>query len=1028
MAFAKVSGLFHQPACRAVVFSSLLFSFVHLASAQSTGAIQGTVADASGAAVAGAVITVTNGSTGQAQTVRSDSAGLYSAFSLQPGTYRVEVKASSLQTTTANNVIVAVGTNTRQNFTLQVAGTSQTVEIQSSAPVIETSSVSLGNVVNQRTVQEIPLNGRHFVDLAQLTPGTVTPPQTGSLTSPLRGQGSFSFNSSGAREDTVNFMINGINMNDISQNQITFQPTINTVAEFKLDNSTFSAEYGRNSGSIVNIATRPGTNALHAEAYDYLRNNFFDARNFSNPIGIAQAPFRRNQFGGDAGFPIRKDTTFLFLSYEQLKQRQSVPLSTVVLSPDQRALAAASPSSVVRSLLSFIPDANQPGNVFSGNAVAPVDIWQGTANFTQTFGQSNRLNAYYAMQQDQRNEPPTTQGNNLPGFGDQRHGVRQLLTLNQTTTISPTLVNEARAGFNRIHIVFAAADTSNAASYGINSGVNAPIGLPQITVSGAFEFGGISGFPQGRGDDTIVLSDTLNWVHGNHNVKFGAEYRQGIADSFSETPGTFGFSSIQNFLLDRANAFTANSSNRASRVYLPAVGAFVQDAYKVTPKFTLTLGLRYDWNGTPTEARDRFVIFDPSTVSLLHVGQTGGPSYAFNQSALNFEPRAGFAYDVFGTGKTVLRGAYAIFVDQPNSGVVSGLISNPPNSVPVTFSPTATSPFVSFENAYSMAGGSVAPTSVAQNFRDAYVQSWNFNVQQQLAADYGLTLSYVGSKGTSLNVARNYNQFSNGLRPYRFLSANSPIDPGLPLSNITVNESDANSSYQALWLSVTKRFSKNLQFDGSYTWSKSIDENSRNFQGIVIQDSNNIQGDRGVSDFDARHRFVLSGVYDLPFTRNRLVDGWEVSLIETLQSGNPINFHTNNTSFTGLQTLRPIVTGPVVTGYAPASNKTATFVSYLQNPAVFLDQGPAFGNLGRNVIVGPGFSNLDFALIKNTRLTENLTLQIRADAFDLLNQANFGQPGSNYPSSTFGLITNTRFPSGDSGSSRQLQLSMKVYF
>ena len=1028
LALTRSYGFYCKPARRALLAASFLLCFTVIDYAQSTGGIQGTVTDASGGAVAGATITITDNSTGQNQTVRSDSAGLYAAASIPPGSYRIEVKASALQTTTANNVVVAVGTTTRQDFTLQVAGTSQTVEIQSAAPVVETSSVSLGNVVDQRTVQEIPLNGRHFVDLAQLTPGTVTPPQNGFLTAPLRGQGAFSFNSSGAREDTVNFMINGINMNDISQNQITFQPTINTVEEFKLDNSTFSAEYGRNSGSIVNIATRAGTNTLHAEAYNYLRNNFFDARNFSNPIGIAQAPFIRNQFGGDAGFPIHKDTTFLFLSYEQLKQRQSVPLSTVVLSPAQRAQAATSSSTVVQSLLSFIPEANQPGNVFAGNAVAPVDIWQGTANFTQSFGQSNRLNAYYAMQQDQRNEPPTTQLNNLPGFGDQRHGVRQLLTLNQTTAISPTLVNEARAGFNRIHIVFAAADTSNAASYGIDSGVNAPIGLPQIAVSGAFEFGGISGFPQGRGDDTIVLSDTLNWVRGKHNIKFGAEYRQGIADSFTETPGTFSFSSIQNFLLDHANAFTANSSNRASRIYLPAIGAFVQDAYKVTPRLTLTLGLRYDWNGTPTEARNRFVVFDPTTISLLHVGQSGGPSYAFNQSALNFEPRAGFAYDVFGTGKTVLRSAYAIFVDQPNSAVVSGLISNPPNSVPVTFSPTAATPFVSFENAYSLAKGSVSPTSVAHNFRDAYVQSWNFNLQQQLAADYALTLSYVGSKGTNLNVARNYNQFAGGLRPYHFLSAISPIDPGLPLSNITVNESDANSSYQALWLTVNKRLSKNLEFNSSYTWSKSIDENSRNFEGVVIQDSNDIRGDRGLSDFDARHRFVLSGVYDLPFKRNRLVEGWEISLIETLQSGNPINFHTNNTSFTGAQTLRPSVSGTVETGYSPAINGTATYVSYLQNPQIFFDQGLSFGNLGRNVVLGPGFSDLDLALVKNTRLSERFNLQIRADAFDLLNQANFGQPGSNFPSSTFGLITNTRFPTGDSGSSRQLQLSMKFFF
>ncbi len=388
----------------------------------------------------------------------------------------------------------------------------------------------------------------------------------------------------------------------------------------------------------------------------------------------------------------------------------------------------------------------------------------------------------------------------------------------------------------------------------------------------------------------------------------------------------------------------------------------------------------------------------------------------------------GFAYDVFGTGKTVIRSAYAIFADQPNAGVVSGLISNPPNSVPVTFSPTASTPYVGFENAYSLAGGIVSPTSTAHNFRDDYVQSWNFNVQQQLANDYGMTLSYVGSKGTDLNIARNYNQFVNGVRPFPRLSLNSPIDPGAPLGNITVNESDANSSYQALWLTVTKRYAKNLQFSGSYTWSKSIDENSRNFEGVVIQDSNTIRGDRGLSDFDARHRFVLSGVYNLPFARNRLVSGWEISLVETLQSGNPINFHTTNTSLTGAQTVRPSVKGPVDVSYYPAFNGTATYVGYIDNPQVFYDQGKAFGNLGRNVVIGPGFSNLDLSLVKNTKLTERINLQLRADAFDLFNQANFGQPGSTYGTSTFGLITGTRFPTGDSGSSRQLQLALKLTF
>jgi len=593
-------------------------------------------------------------------------------------------------------------------------------------------------------------------------------------------------------------------------------------------------------------------------------------------------------------------------------------------------------------------------------------------------------------------------------------------------------------GFNRIHIVFAAADTTNPAALGINSGVDAPIGLPQITVTGAFAFGGINGFPQGRGDNTIIGSDTLSWIHGKHNVKFGAEYRHGMADSFTQTPGTFAFPTIAAFLADQANGFTANSSNRAARITIPSVGGFVQDAYKVSQKLTLTLGLRYDWNGTPTEALNRFVVFDPTTASLVHVGQSGGPAYAYDQSNRNFEPRFGLAYDVRGDGRTVIRSAYAIFTDQPNVGVVSGLNANPPYSIPLSFSPTTANPFVRFENAYTLASGSVAPTSVAHNFKNAYVQSWNFNIQQQLGNDYGVTISYVGTKGTNLNIARNYNQLIGGVRPYPRLSASSPISAGQTLGNITVNESDANSSYQAFWATLAKRFSKGLQFNASYTWSKSIDENSRNFQGVVLQNSYNIRGDRGLSDFDARQRFVLNGVYTLPFHGNRLVDGWEISLIETLQSGNPINFRTTNNAFTGLATLRPNVTAPVNVGFYPSSNRSATFIGYVQNTDALVNPGNAFGNLGRNVVIGPGFSNLDFAVIKNTKVTERLNVQFRADAFDLTNHPNYGQPARAYNprtingvpnvDDTFGIISSTRFPTGDSGSARQLQFAMKLLF
>jgi hypothetical protein len=395
--------------------------------AQSTGAIQGTVTDSSGSPVPNAAVTVKDPDHGVDRTLATDSAGIYFVPSLPVGTYSVGVKASGLTQTEAKGLIVEVGTTVTQNFALTVASSTQVVEVQASAPLVDTSSASLGAVVNEQEVQDVPLNGRHFVDLAQLTTGTVEGPAVGNLTVPLRGQGTFSFNSAGGREDTVNFMVNGINMNDPNNQQVTFQPTINTVDEFKIDNSTFSAEYGRNSGAIVNVATRPGVDTWHGEAYEYIRNNDLDARNFSNPTNVTvagalvpnhQSEFIRNQFGGDGGGAIKKDKTFVYLSYEALRQRQAVPISTTTLSAEQVAQAEATSDPVIKSLLPLIPAPNSGTNQFVFSASAPVNIQQGTVNFSQIFSEKQRLNIYYAIQQDARDEPPSTDLNDFPNEGD----------------------------------------------------------------------------------------------------------------------------------------------------------------------------------------------------------------------------------------------------------------------------------------------------------------------------------------------------------------------------------------------------------------------------------------------------------------------------------------------------------------------------------------------------------------------------------------------------------------------------------
>ncbi len=347
--------------------------------AQSEGTIQGTVLDAQGATVAGAKVTVRNLATALERSDVTDTSGIFSFPALPAGNYRIEIHKEGFQTLAVGSFTLDVATIAAKNYTLQVGQVAETMEVTTEAPVVEAATMTVGQVINQATVQDIPLNGRHFVDLALLIPGTVTPPQNGFLTAPLRGQGSFAYNTAGNREDAINFMINGINLNDMVQNQVTFQPTINTVSEFRIDNSTYSAEYGRNSGSIVNIDTRSGSNDFHGEAYEYLRNEFFDARNAFNFVTTSSGaplrifPFKRNQFGGDFGGPIKKKSTFFFLSYEGLRQRQGLALTSQVF-PD----SSPNPATITRATIQA-----------AGNA---VPIWKCRADRASRLGSSCKHN------------------------------------------------------------------------------------------------------------------------------------------------------------------------------------------------------------------------------------------------------------------------------------------------------------------------------------------------------------------------------------------------------------------------------------------------------------------------------------------------------------------------------------------------------------------------------------------------------------------------------------------------------------
>jgi hypothetical protein len=1009
------------------------------AAAQSTATLRGTVTDSQGAALPGAAVAVRNKNTGEERTAVSDKDGGYRVPALPPGVYRLEVKLDQFQTQVVTDIRLEVAQVVVQNVKLGVGGLTEELSVVGETPVVESTTTSVGQVIDQRTVHEAPLNGRHFVDLGLLIPGSVAPqPATGFLTAPLRGQGSFAFNTAGNREDTVNFMINGINLNDQVQNQITFQPSINTVSEFKVDNSTLSAEYGRSSGAVVNIATRSGTNEFHGEAFEFYRNQDLDARNFFNVDSQPQSPFKRNQFGAALGGPIIKNKTFFFVSYEGTRQRQQLDFNSGVLSDAQRA-AVTDP--VVRNLLPLIPLANSTTAAgaprFIGTGSANVDIDQWTGDVSHQLGANDRLHAYYAYQEDKRTEP-NLQGNTIPGFGDTRSSSRQIGTLNYTHIFGPSVVNEVRLGFNRINITFAPNVAGDPSSYGIHNGITGEVVLPQITVQGVgLNFGGPNGFPQGRIDTTSVLSDTLSYQRGRHSLKVGAEYRDFSNENFGTTGGTFTFPSLADFQAGRGNAFTVQLGDTLSDITQRAFGLFVQDNFKVRSNLTVELGFRYDLIVSPTDSQDRFVYFDPGSVSLYQVGQ-GGPRDKIYGNKSNYQPRLGINWDPFKDGRTAVRAAYALLSDQPVTNLVSATAGNPPLVTPLSFTGPAGS--IRLDNALTVAQASgLAPQSVDAGFRNPLIQSWNLNVQRELWRNFGVMVGYFGSKGDHLRVSRNLNQLTSNVRPYPRLSTASPILPNSALGNITEVTSLGYSRYTGVWMSVNQRFSKGLQFNGSYTWSKSKDTNSLNSQNVVVQDSFDIAGDYALSDYDARHRFVLTALWELPFKGNQLKEGWQVSIITQGQTGNPINILTN-LNFTGNANIRPDLVGDLQVIGSPnqwmstavcdprvAGSCTANSVYALP-----VTPGNHFGNLPRNAVTGPGFYNTDFSITKRTRVA-GTTVEVRAEAFNVFNHPNLGNPPlagrtATVGSTSFGIITGTRLPTGDSGSARQLQFALKLLF
>ncbi len=982
------------------------------ASAQTMAILQGRVFDATGAVISGAAISVRNDSTGFAVSVNSGAEGRYYVSAIPAGTYTVRVDVRGFRPEVIEALRIDVGRTLVRDFRLAIGEASDAVLVRAEVPLVDRATTTVGHVVTAETVQQIPLNGRHFIDLGLLVPWSVAPSQTGFSSRPIRGVGALAFNVAGNREEAVGFVVNGVTTNNLTFGSLIFEPPLGSIQELKVDSSALSPEQGHVSGAIVNIVTRSGTDAFRGELFEFGRHDALDARNFFESTQDP-APFRRNQFGGSVGGPIMRGRTFFFATYEGIRQRQGVLMNSLVLSDAERE-AATDP--VIQQLIPLIPRANSfdadgtPRWVGSAPAVVDIDRW--SVDGRHNVGRNDRLQAYFGSQHVRANEPGS-QGTSIPGFGHVFRPYANILTVNETHIFGTRSVNEVRFGRSYLRGGTFPAAALNPVTFGIGNGVTRPIGLPQMVVAGDLNFGGPATLPQGRYDTSWIVNNVFSHASSRHSVRLGGEYRHFVNENFAEGTGVFNFPSVAAFLAGTANAFNITLNERRSVSDQRAVSLFLEDRVNLHHSLTLELGIRYEWHVTPTERQDRFVVFDAPSASLLRVGTDRDEIY--RQNNRNFEPRVGVAWSASADGRTVVRAAYARAVDQPSTTAVRDTAGNPPFAAPLTATGS-----ISLGNAIETTRPvGLAPATVDPGFRNAALDSWNVNVQRQIAPNAAVTVGYLGSRGHDLRISRNINQPVDGVRPFIAVASASPILPDATLGNITQVESTGFSRYHGAWVAISKRLSRGLQFDGSYAWSKSRDTNSLNSSGFAIQDANDIPNQYGLSDFDARHRFVLSASYILPFTGHVLTRGWQIATVVQSQSGNPVNIVTSGSSLNGIpNSVRPDVTGPI---------RIIGAVDQWFDPSVFVAVN-RFGSLARNAVVGPAFHNTDLSVIKNVQPGGSVGLQFRVDVFDLFNHTNFGPPGNIVGTPTFGKITRTRLPTGEAGSSRQIQLAARLSF
>ncbi|HVS88497.1 MAG TPA: TonB-dependent receptor [Candidatus Acidoferrum sp.] len=1072
------------------------------------GSLAGTITDPSGAGIPQAQLTIKNVATGVDHNLTTNENGFYTATNLLPGIYDVTISAKGFNTEVKSGITINVGARQVFDLAMQIGTVSHRVEVTSEAPTIQLASSDISATVNATTVRELPLNGRSWTDLAALQPGVETiQTQPTFAVGADRGNRGFGqqLTISGARPQQNNYRLDGISLNDYANGApgsvLGGNLGVDAIQEFSVLTSNYSAEYGKTSGGVVNATTRSGTNGLHGSVYEFLRNSALDARNFFEDPAKPKAAFKRNQFGGAIGGPIVKNRTFFFADFEAIRQSKGIANKDFVPSPAARnGIIGGVPlpggvAPAVQKYLALYPTPQDCGAdvcpfTFSAQQVIKENFV--TTRIDHKFSDKDSLFGTYMFDRTPYSSPDSFNNVLLGSLSS-----RQIVAAEETHSFTPTFVNAVRFGYNHESvnnnqslkaINSAAADPSLAAFAGRDAAFVSVGGLtPSLP-------GGVGGLPtyfyhwnSFQGYDDAFLN------RGTHSIKFGFAFERMLlqATALTDPNGQWYFDNLSKFLQAQPTKFQGGiaSSLTPRNFRQNIIGGYVQDDWRAKPNLTLNLGLRYEMATVPTEINEKLVnlrnITDPLPIcGKLVTGFCSGTGSLFSNPTLhNFEPRIGFAWDPFRNGKMAVRGGAGLFDVLPLPyefilletqaipffNYTTLKVSNPNLPVPLVF------PLV---DPVDITGNKSRTTFIDSHSKRNYVTQWNLNVQYQLTPNLAAMVAYVGSRGVhqpfrvdEANLALPTKTPAGYLWPPN----DSPINPAF--GSIRGMFYQGRSYFNALELQLAKRMSHGFQVQGTYTWSKSMDTSSATLAGDAFGNSISslnwfdMKLTRGLSDFNVGRTLVVNGTWDVPTAKSFsgparwITDGWELGLIFTVSDGVPFTA-TWGTGGDPANTLSGDdfafpnrLGGPgcgTLTNPGNPNNyiKTQCFaVATAPDSSAFwqtncLSPLPQCfnlrGNAGRNIMIGPGITNLDFSVFKNNhikRISENFNVQFRVEMFNILNHANFAPPETATDGNTdifdatgaslspllgnggtAGLLVRTTIPE------RQIQFAVKIIF